>query len=506
MAGAAGSGVREEELRERLRLVCGQLSQAEVARRTGSSQNNVSRYLRGTRIPLDFGSALVEGAGVNPSWLLAGQGKPWLADVSSETARTSSGLMELVQSMSAIAKMRLGSLTGKRHAQALRELNDSLRVYEKTREQLADRTRDLFGDILGDYDAAVKSRRMPRARELQRAAEQVARLCPDRDLAHRFKIIQAFHQRANDDAEAAAELQREAFHGFLLSEAIAKPELCLEAQNLAGALWNLGFAAEARAVCRASLALAEHEGSEWPEFYVLAATCGFIEADLGLLLRGKRRLEECFPKLPPNRRDAIGYAFLLRVQLLAGVTDVRAALEFGPPMRNRGTSILRFAAWQEEREPLRLAVARLIGEADGQIPRDDPGVRQHLALLEALTKPRAAILQRFRKFVGEHGSARALGRRIEFSLAVTTSQIARILGKRKEALAALDEAERIRLQMQPRGVPSVCSLGIHFRSALRLLPAKGAGQGTPRRSLRAAADEFFTELPGKGYACFAKPV
>src|SRR5688572_16167527 len=75
----------EEPLSSRLRELCKRWPQAEIARRTGASSNNVSRYMRGVRIPLDFGVALVRGLGINPAWLMMGEGTPLLSDVSGAT-------------------------------------------------------------------------------------------------------------------------------------------------------------------------------------------------------------------------------------------------------------------------------------------------------------------------------------------------------------------------------------------------------------------------------------
>ena len=52
---------RAEAILKRLSELAETHSQADIARKTEFSRNNVSRYVNGTRMPLEFGAALVEG-------------------------------------------------------------------------------------------------------------------------------------------------------------------------------------------------------------------------------------------------------------------------------------------------------------------------------------------------------------------------------------------------------------------------------------------------------------
>ena len=64
----------ESTLRARLQQLAQTHSQAELARKTGFPPANVHRFLKAGKVPADFCEALVREFGVNPAWLLAGEG------------------------------------------------------------------------------------------------------------------------------------------------------------------------------------------------------------------------------------------------------------------------------------------------------------------------------------------------------------------------------------------------------------------------------------------------
>ena len=96
---------RGESLRARLQQLALTHSQAELARKTGFPPANVHRFLKGGKVPTDFCEALVREFGVNPAWLLAGEGTAYLADVTAGTERMAGNLLELVEAMSAVSSL-----------------------------------------------------------------------------------------------------------------------------------------------------------------------------------------------------------------------------------------------------------------------------------------------------------------------------------------------------------------------------------------------------------------
>ena len=135
---------RAEQIQQRLIELAEQHSQADIARKTEFSRNNVSRYVNGTRMPIEFAAALVEGLGVNPAWLLTGEGTAYLSDINSGTQEMAGDLLALVDAMAAVNRMRLGSLTGKHHLGVLRELNETLKKHEGLRDRLNKHSRKIF--------------------------------------------------------------------------------------------------------------------------------------------------------------------------------------------------------------------------------------------------------------------------------------------------------------------------------------------------------------------------
>src|SRR5262245_48664134 len=107
-----GKADDDAEVRARLRELAEKTKQAEIAAKTGVNAANVSRYLKDNRIPASFCSALVRGMGVNPAWLMVGEGSAMLSDVTDGTGRMAGNVLQLVEAMNSVTKLRLGSLAG----------------------------------------------------------------------------------------------------------------------------------------------------------------------------------------------------------------------------------------------------------------------------------------------------------------------------------------------------------------------------------------------------------
>ena len=58
----------DEAIRERLNIILRRHTKADIARKTGTSAVNVSRYSRGTQIPAAFCAALGRSLGVNSNF------------------------------------------------------------------------------------------------------------------------------------------------------------------------------------------------------------------------------------------------------------------------------------------------------------------------------------------------------------------------------------------------------------------------------------------------------
>src|SRR5688500_16600379 len=121
---------RQREIRQRLQSLAARFPQAELARRTGSAPANVHRYLPEGKVPAEFCGALVSEFGVNPTWLFTGQGNMLRSDVSKPVAEMGGDLLELVDTMNAVSRLRLGSIADGSEQKQIRELGDAMRTFD----------------------------------------------------------------------------------------------------------------------------------------------------------------------------------------------------------------------------------------------------------------------------------------------------------------------------------------------------------------------------------------
>ncbi|MEZ5991521.1 MAG: helix-turn-helix transcriptional regulator [Planctomycetota bacterium] len=275
----------DDAIRERLRRLVDERSQSDIARRTGAQVAAVNRYVHGARIPGGFLAAAVRGLGVNPSWLLMGEGSPYLADVPEQTAALGENMLELVEAMSAVSRMLLGSLTGKHHLKVLRELNEALHAHERLREQINTQTRPVFQRILGDLEVALNKLDLERADDLRKAVDQLSRLCDDEPLTHEYLRLCAFHEFQLKRSEHFLKAQRKVFLRSLPDAELFDETACDEARRMVVALVQMSRIPEAMRIIRAVRALAGRRGREWQAWARLENTHAILLGETGKLYR-----------------------------------------------------------------------------------------------------------------------------------------------------------------------------------------------------------------------------
>ncbi len=486
---------RLKDLHQRLELVAGRHSQSEIARRTGSSRNNVSRYVRGAKMPLEFGAALCTELGVNPAWLLMGEGAPWLAESTAGNEKLAGDLLELVEAMNAVARMRLGSLTGKHHLRVLRELNDALKRYERLREQLNVRTSPIFNDLLQQYGLAVNANDLNAADDLGRALGQLARLNDDTALQARFDALRAHHEYIQGRIKQGIEIQRDVlFHA--LSRGRISDDSLDEAHNLAMSLYQLFRHGEARRILTAALALAGPDELRLPAAGLCQGLLGVIEIDMGEVPQGLTRLQG---QAAAHPEVYFGHSagFLARAQLLAGMLSPESALALGPPSRSLATRVLQWAVWLEKPGLLKRVLKECVGSKPEQLPEGFVFARYARVLLQALE----GEFDPARNFIREDVGARSVTSAepiVRFGVPMSYCRLARVCGDRPAALKQLDQAERCLREVPAAFTPDVIAVAAHHRNVLLLV----APEDRRRAELRSAAGRFFTEQVGKGFGCF----
>jgi tetratricopeptide (TPR) repeat protein len=486
---------RDAALRERLQLLVQEHPQAEIARKTGVGKHNVSRYLKGTKIPGEFLCALVEQMGVNPSWLLAGEGTPYLSDVTAGTAKMGGNLLELVQAMTEVAKMRLGALAGKTHLKVLRQLDDALRDYERLREELNSQSRPFFETLLSDYRDAIFRHNLERAAHLRRASHQIARLCDDERLKRELYARDAYHEFQLKHLDNALDLQRKVLMGVIGAEDQVSERMLVEAFNYCRALAETGRFREAYATCGAALELGR-ELSQLSRYRLLEGQRGQFELELGNLRQGLRLMSETIPRLK-DREAGIVWGELLLAQLLAGILDWRGAMETGVNSVSRSASLVRWAFWSQDVEAIRAIVARFAGQEHWQV-LDDSFLVNTMRDLVKIRQGDRKTYRRWRKeaFEPEYRRKPAGVQRIMILIENSTLAIAaadrdasRIVRKTEDEISALPGNRTSELLWN----------AMHHRNVLQCKAPANAEW----KALRKKAAGWFTEMVENGYAAFA---
>jgi len=481
---------RADAIQRRLTELAQQHSQADISRRTEFSRNNVSRYVNGTRMPIEFAAALVEGLGVNPAWLLTGEGTPYLSDISSGTQEMAGDLLALVEAMAAVNRMRLGSLTGKHHLGVLRELNEALSKYEGLRANLNKHSRAIFLKLIEDARAALKKRDLNRAETLLQALEQVSRLTDDEFLRAQYEGVQSqFHHYAGNP-EAAIPHQRRSFLSFLVKHSKFDEWMLPEAHNYVQVLTHAGRLHEARRAARASYAMSDGQS---PTLEAAAAT---LDLELGDLQQGLDSLRRLIPRVPADYAHNLEHS-LARGQLLEGSMTMAQAVTFGGDTEAKWSRLAGWAIFSEREADLQLVAKLGIGTARGQLDPESVQAVQISCLLEVLREGGATAAQRLLVHIeNTQQKGDALSR---ISEQVLATQLFRLGGQRKQALKHLEQAQELIDNLGPELSARVELRLLHARNVLLLL--EPATKSEVHQRMRRQAEALVKDLYARGYHC-----
>ncbi|NUQ35580.1 MAG: helix-turn-helix transcriptional regulator [Planctomycetaceae bacterium] len=307
----------EKELHQRFVAVCEQHTQAEVARRTGIPAHYIYRYVKGTRIPAELCSRLVEGLNINPAWLLAGQGAMSLSEVSDQVSSMAKDMTELVKAMAAVSRMKLGSLTGKERNRIFRELSETLAAYEALRNDLRRKTRPYLEELLQDMARALEQHKLERAGELKTAIEQLVPLCDNEKLElDQLGLFANYHFKQLDFARAL-DYRRESFSRMFRNKARLTPEDARECTAFGRVLIQNGHLVEARGLLKGFRAMVESYSQGWREMHPLCMLFGWSELELGNMLEGRSLIEQSFAHMDDEHRNLTA-GIVLRAALYAG--------------------------------------------------------------------------------------------------------------------------------------------------------------------------------------------
>ncbi|MCK6439250.1 MAG: helix-turn-helix domain-containing protein [Planctomycetes bacterium] len=486
-------------IRQRLNQLCDHINQAEIARKVGTTRNNVSRYLRGTRVPIEFGAALVKNAGVNPAWLLTGEGAPFLSDIAAGAGETASNIVELVQAMTNISKMRLGALTGKAHAKMVNELNTALGAYETVRKQLNERVTATYRELLVEFDAAVNASELKRADFLKTALDQVSRLCDDDELDSRLVAVSAAYEFKKLRFERAMDLQRESFTRALRKGTRVTEADCLDACNFAHVLFKNGLMGESRAVCRAMLALTGRRGKEWQVRRLLSMLTGWLDIESGSLHRGAARIGQAFSGMTQHYQDQYR-GIPLRAQLYLGLQNFDEILERARTGGRVAPTIVQFACWTERPEQVKRACDQYVLGKQAVIGPETQNYARAKYLYQALFEPSKNIIDPFIESFKAIPDNPGTGKRASintFIMEVTATQLARIAGDERRATDHLKASDECFGAMDPEESPPLLVRATHYRNVVAI--AEKLSRSAYSTALLQKARRFFRRAQKRGY-------
>lgn len=482
----------------RLKTLLESRSQAEIARKTSTLRNNVSRYMRGGKIPIEFGAALVHGLGVNPAWLLVGEGAPFLSDVTAGTVKAAENLLELVDAMSAVARMQLGSLTGKHHLKVLRELSDALAQNEKLRQELNTKTAPIFRQILADYWKALDKWDFERAEELRKAASQVARLSDDEKLASEFDRTRAFHAYLQHDEQQAIAMQRRVFQRSLPGGVLIDERGMREAYNFATTLQGSSRMQEAKRVAQAVLVMAPQDAAHWPITRFITALCGFVESELGDIRSGLARIQASFPQTDDRMRPS-QTSMLLHSLMFTGAITFEACCAMGSITPAHSQGMLIRAVFEDTTSALELACGLFIDKGSSTLPDNQLMSQFARALLRSMHGSHDEARQLLSGSLKD-AVEKAKGQTERFDMIVFSARIQRAVGDLTGARKALLEAEKVLNSVPPEITVGLLGRSLFWRNVLAVCSAES--KSSEVHALRQRASEFFRMHLSKGYGCF----
>lgn len=374
----------------RLQRVVKDHPQAKLARLTGRSRTALTRYMQGAKPPLEFGAALARELGINPEWLLTGEGPMYVADMPVASTATGEALLELIRSMDSVARVKLGALTGRAQAKALREISDRLAAYGSLRENLHASTRPVLTELVTALEQALDQRQYDRAAFIEKTASQVERFTEDLELSRRLIQARAHILQVQQQSERAIELQTTAFHALLGSG--AKPsEVVTSASSLCVLLRNHGNSGQARRIARMAQAYIGDSKSVGLSILMYQEVMSSIE--LGTFDGLAELLSNANKLAPAGRRDYVDigklyylvYSGVLQPAEIAGVRQENfPAAGF----------IMNIAGWTEDPKLLEAALDAARAVMNTQMPLNVHQVQvgeQLLALLNGRRPPAATI-------------------------------------------------------------------------------------------------------------------
>lgn len=383
----------ENALRARLAGLTSHFRQSDMARKLGVSRVNICRYLKGNRIPAWVCAALAREFGVNPAWLLSGDGAKFIADDVAGNVETGA-LFKLLDAASAVARMSLGSLSGRAHAKALREFGETLATYTRLQDRVSAMCADTMRNLLGEWGDSINAGQFARAAAARKAATQLAPLVRDETLLTRLLGLQCGYELATGgNIERAIGYQMELVTRMLPGMLRGDTRALEQVRRLGTMLRPTGRKRQSIAVSRAALELAAisaDAGEPLLLVRLVAATArletGEVSAALDELAVWRQVQDDYYRR---------GYAGLWgKAMLLAGRMTMPEFVRFQKQAGANEESLMEVAVLADSAASIRAALRAY--EAT-QLAPEAPAILPYVvcrALLAARSRPGAGALER----------------------------------------------------------------------------------------------------------------
>lgn len=480
---------RDAALHERMRTLVRDQSQARIARATSRSRTSLTRYLQGAKLPLEFGVALVEEFGVNPAWLLTGEEPVYLADVPAASSELGNDLLEMMRSMDHVSKLKLGALTGKGHARALRDVSEMLDRYGSLRDRLNRMSAPILSDLITQAELATTERRLDRARALERVASRIERFCDDRDLSNRLLSVRAYIFQSDLMIDQAAELRSHAFHACLTLDAdfatIARPAL-----GLAQALHTNQFCARARRVCSIAMSYAGPNERTLPPYIRLLSQEIALRVDLGDFESLAESVEQLVTISAGNEEREYADTMKLYYNLHRGIWRPEELAGADTPTFSGAAMLLNVCFVTDDADVIERALRRARSMMNPQMVLQRYHVGRGEDVLNAL---------RGRPIPEQTIEERLSGRRtaeLGLSQAVNRAHLLRLTGDSRAADVMLHAQSRLE-ELQAEQTPLPVMLALHLKNVLSSIPK--AARNRRHRALRDKAETLCRERIARGY-------
>ncbi|MCC6575061.1 MAG: helix-turn-helix transcriptional regulator [Planctomycetes bacterium] len=483
----------------RMRVIAGKFSLSEIARRTGFPLSCVHGYVNKTRIPAEMFSRLVDQFGVNPAWLLTGEGAPLLADISPVTAQFSTELLTLVEAMEAVTKMKLGALSGDQ--KSVRALNEALSRHDALRARLDTYSRAVLKKLDEQMAAANAALNFDALKTLLASARRISPLCQDIRLLAGINYYSARLHQMNGETLAALELYRAAFQKAVAAQDVFGDELLEFAHAYAGVLATLGRANEGILVCESALLFFDTTQLNERTARVLLLR-GWFDVWTGNLEAALRAMNRAVPHMDMTDGGPAGR--YLAARIFAGLTTVEQAFAgLGEESVGEREILMSFAAYRARLDELRTMRKSMVStqsrywtDSSRKLGANHPIVVYADFVRKALQDRDPGVCDEFDNAV-ELDSAPQPDRKT--ALTIRSCQIALAAGNHAHARRRLAQSEELLAQLPKGTVIYPLTLATHWQNVRQLHSRR---KSKDSEAALAHANDFFKQWIARGYYFF----